>query len=113
MIQRAEVCVGAGFKPGGRVPLPIFPLPGREWGANGTRNRGRVERCSAAAPAAVVKASRLHKRGQDALLTAGRMPALHTLTPALSLREGEGAYRQRRRAAKTTVKEEYCEQSPQ
>ena len=91
MIQRAEVCVGAGFKPGGRVPLPIFPLPGREWGANGTRNRGRVERCSAAAPAAVVKASRLHKRGQDALVTAGRMPALRTLTLLLARGSARGS----------------------
>jgi len=31
----------------------------------------------AAVPAAVVRASRPHERGQDALATAGRMPALH------------------------------------
>jgi hypothetical protein len=31
----------------------------------------------AAVPAAVVEASRLHLRGQDALGTAGKIPALH------------------------------------
>ncbi len=37
--------------------------------------------CSAAVPAAVVRASRPHRRGQDALGTTGRMPALHKWTP--------------------------------
>jgi len=36
----------------------------------------RYEGRSAAVPAAVVGASRPHPRGQDALATAGKMPAL-------------------------------------
>src|ERR1700674_4749471 len=37
---------------------------------------GAETKCSAAVPAAVVGASRPHRRGQDALATAGKMPAL-------------------------------------
>jgi hypothetical protein len=37
---------------------------------------GGKKQCSAAVPAAVVGASRPHRRGQDALATAGKMPAL-------------------------------------